>query len=481
MSKKQITTSTLGSIPGIPVIKKEEPKIPVKLVENNTIKSPKLIISKEIHQKINLLCNLFTNIEWSGVLFYDYTGEFNKDMVLTIRDILPKDLGDASSTSYDVDANIPAFMLKHKLTRCRMGHIHSHHSMATFFSGTDTNTLTIEGAESIHFLSLIVNNDNEYSAKITIKTEITDDIHTIILRNENSKSFGDVVFESNKKKEITKIEKSIIVEYCDVEIVFEDPTILQELKQVATALKTEKNKRFNYSRNNYIPVNASRNNYISKNNFPPDFTFQDHIEYGYAVDNTPHNNAINVVPKNDIPDKIENPAYGFYTMLHEKADIFEFILTSRAEIKKYYDFFDKVTAIVDEFTDRLLKLNLRKVIPSKEPIEPILKEIEEQWLVSEDMSDYTEILTTIIALLTSRISNFEDEYINVSEIMWECMLVDIIGHSTSDVDIIMNNNFSIESIIKINVYHKLADTLADPKISENLYPLIDALLETFYY
>ena len=469
MSNKQITTSPLGSITNTIVTKKEEPKIPIKLVENNTIKSPKLIISKEIHQKINLLCNLFTNIEWSGVLFYDYTGEFNKDMVLTIRDIMPKDLGDAASTSYDVDANIPSFMLKHGLTRCRMGHIHSHHSMTTFFSSTDTNTLEIEGAESIHFLSLIVNNDNEYSAKITIKTEITDNVHTVILRNENSKSFGNVVFESNKKKEIDKIEKSIIVEYCSVEIVFEDPTILQELKQVATVLKAEKNRRFNSPRNNYIP----------KNNFP-DFTIQDNIKYG-DVKNNSFDNVIHIAPKNNISDKIENPACDFYTMLLEKADIFEYILANRGEVKKYYDFFDKVTAIVDEFTDRLLKLNLLKVIPSKEPIEPILKEIEEQWSVSDDKSDYVEILTTIIALLTNRIENFVSEYINISEIMWECMLVDIIGHTTSDVDIIMNNNFSIDSIIKINIYHKLADTLADPKIDKDLYPLIEALLETFYY
>ena len=469
MSKKQITTSPLSSLPNTVVTKKEEPKIPIKLVENNTIKSPKLIIPKEIHQKINLLCNLFTNIEWSGVLFYDYTGEFNKDMVLTIRDIMPKDLGDAASTSYDVDANIPSFMLKHGLTRCRMGHIHSHHSMTTFFSSTDTNTLEIEGAESIHFLSLIVNNDNEYSAKITIKTEITDNVHTVILRNENSKSFGNVVFESNKKKEIDKIEKSIIVEYCSVEIVFEDPTILQELKQVATVLKAEKNRRFNSPRSNYIPTN----------NFP-DFTIQDNIKYG-DVKNNSFDNVIHIAPKNNISDKIENPACDFYTMLLEKADIFEYILANRGEVKKYYDFFDKVTAIVDEFTDRLLKLNLLKVIPSKEPIEPILKEIEEQWSVSDDKSDYVEILTTIIALLTNRIENFESEYINISEIMWECMLVDIIGHTTGDVDIIMNNNFSIDSIIKINVYYKLADTLADPKINKDLYPLIEALLETFYY
>ena len=53
MSKKQITTSPLSSLPNTVVTKKEEPKIPIKLVENNTIKSPKLIIPKEIHQKIN--------------------------------------------------------------------------------------------------------------------------------------------------------------------------------------------------------------------------------------------------------------------------------------------------------------------------------------------------------------------------------------------------------------------------------------------
>ena len=471
MSKKQITTSPLSSLPNTVVTEKEEPKIPIKLVENNTIKSPKLIIPKEIHQKINLLCNLFTNIEWSGVLFYDYTGEFNKDMVLTIRDIMPKDLGDAASTSYDVDANIPSFMLKHGLTRCRMGHIHSHHSMTTFFSGTDINTLTIEGAESIHFLSLIVNNDNEYSAKMTVKTEITDNVHTVILRNENSKSFGNVVFESNKKKEIDKIEKSIVVDYCSVEIVFEDPIILQELKQVATALKAEKNRRYSSPHSNYIPTN----------NFP-DFTIQNNIKYGDAKSNTPFDNVIHMTPKNDIPDKVENPACDFYTtILLENEDIFAYILISRVEVKKYYDFFDKVTAIVDEFVDRLLKLNLRKVIPSKEPIEPILKEIEEQWLVSEDKSNYVEILTTITALLTSRIEDFENEYINVSEVMWECMLVDIIGHTTSDVDVITNNNFSIDSIIKINVYHKLADILSDPKIDKDLYPLIEALLETFYY
>lgn len=41
--------------------------------------------------------------------------------------------------------------------------------MATFFSGTDQNTLLEEGIDRNHFLSLIVNNAGSYSAKVTRK------------------------------------------------------------------------------------------------------------------------------------------------------------------------------------------------------------------------------------------------------------------------------------------------------------------------
>lgn len=39
--------------------------------------------------------------------------------------------------------------------------------MSTFFSGTDTDTLKSEGADTPHFVSLIVNNNGPYCAKIT--------------------------------------------------------------------------------------------------------------------------------------------------------------------------------------------------------------------------------------------------------------------------------------------------------------------------
>ena len=44
--------------------------------------------------------------------------------------------------------------------------------MATFFSGTDTNTLLAEGSDMNHFVSLIVNNAGKYTAGITRRAKV---------------------------------------------------------------------------------------------------------------------------------------------------------------------------------------------------------------------------------------------------------------------------------------------------------------------
>lgn len=48
--------------------------------------------------------------------------------------------------------------------------------MATFFSGTDINTLREEGVDRNHFVSLIVNNEGKYTAAITRKVKGTNTI-----------------------------------------------------------------------------------------------------------------------------------------------------------------------------------------------------------------------------------------------------------------------------------------------------------------
>lgn len=108
--------------------------------------------------------------EWSGTLFYTVDGSFeNKDIEFTVRDFFVMDIGTAGFTNYKETPEICSYMMENDLLDCKTGLIHSHNSMKAFFSGTDANTLTEEGEQTIHFLSLIVNNEGTYVARVTRK------------------------------------------------------------------------------------------------------------------------------------------------------------------------------------------------------------------------------------------------------------------------------------------------------------------------
>lgn len=129
-----------------------------------------LNLTRELVDKIEYVCRELPTLEWSGTLFYKVEGSFeNEDLVLTAVDMLVQDIGSAAATEFTPSPDIGYYMATHDLLDCQMGLIHSHNSMATFFSGTDQATLKSEGADRNHFLSLIVNNAGTYTAKITRK------------------------------------------------------------------------------------------------------------------------------------------------------------------------------------------------------------------------------------------------------------------------------------------------------------------------
>lgn len=133
----------------------------------------KIIIPVEVEKKIRLLCTHISQVEWSGVLFYQVEGAFNdKDNPLTIKcvDIFQMDKGTGGYTEFNVSPDIVSYMIDHPELLSEdvfQGLIHSHNNMATFFSGTDTGTLSQEGEDMAHFVSLIVNNAGTYSAAVT--------------------------------------------------------------------------------------------------------------------------------------------------------------------------------------------------------------------------------------------------------------------------------------------------------------------------
>lgn len=132
----------------------------------------KLIITPVLEEKIRFLCARFPNNEYSGVLFYDYTGRFeDNSLVLTAKDFCLMDYGSATYTEFNKSAEICNYMIENDLLGCQQGLMHSHDNMPTFMSGTDLNTLQEEGSDMNNFLSLIVNNAGQYTAAITRKVK----------------------------------------------------------------------------------------------------------------------------------------------------------------------------------------------------------------------------------------------------------------------------------------------------------------------
>lgn len=174
----------------------------------------KMVIPPEVETKIRLLCSLVSATEWSGNLFYKATGSIEEnDLLITCVDILPMDIGSAAFTEFEMSPEVANYMVDNlELLDCQMGLIHSHQSMAAFFSGTDTATLNSEGEHRNHFVSLIVNNKGEYVAAITVKSVIDQVVKSV--------SSYHTFFEklARKEEEFTVQETVIDYYYLDIEL-----------------------------------------------------------------------------------------------------------------------------------------------------------------------------------------------------------------------------------------------------------------------
>ena len=116
---------------------------------------------------IRHLCDKFPTKEWSGVLFYTVEGSFEEGLTVHCNDFCLMDIGSGSYTEFDESPDIAGYLVEHDLLDCHLGLMHSHDSMPTFFSSTDTSTLQEEGSYKNNFVSLIVNNAGQYTAAIT--------------------------------------------------------------------------------------------------------------------------------------------------------------------------------------------------------------------------------------------------------------------------------------------------------------------------
>ncbi len=166
-----------------------------------------VIMPQHILDKIQHLCQKINKVEWSGVLFYSIEGSIKKPKTFKIilEDILPLDKGNSGYTSYKLDDRFVDYLMEEPEPRMdwKVGQIHSHHNMAVFFSGTDMSELNDNCPQHNFYLSLIVNNYNDFKAKVAILGEATIKQKKVpfIATDEDGKKYTMETLDFNHKEE----------------------------------------------------------------------------------------------------------------------------------------------------------------------------------------------------------------------------------------------------------------------------------------
>lgn len=235
--------------------KKPEPKLPEVTLQGKG----KIIISKHLQDQIDYLHRKVGSIEWCGILFFrKIEGEINnpESLVFEANDIYPMNIGSETFTSSEIEAEdvVNMYELIPDAYESRQGLIHTHHTMATFFSGTDMSELHDNAPLHNYYLSLIVNFDGKYSARIAY-------IGTI--KNLNTFTFKDSTDVEQSVE--TETEKKVLV-MVDLDIekaAFQEvvPEYFQAryeaLEQQHKESKTKSYQSYRYSPQAYTPFGGS--------------------------------------------------------------------------------------------------------------------------------------------------------------------------------------------------------------------------------
>lgn len=163
------------------------------------------------------------SFEWSGELITTEKGSIN-DLdywEITAEDIFLADVGSSGFTGYEVDKGAfkssDVVELYEKFPgllegKQKVHHIHSHHNMRAFFSGTDWENLEDRASVSNYFLMLIVNFEGVWCAKVAFKAKRKGKPETKLEFSNNTDGFKDLVLNKGKDEEV------LVVMDCSIEL-----------------------------------------------------------------------------------------------------------------------------------------------------------------------------------------------------------------------------------------------------------------------
>jgi hypothetical protein len=199
----------------------------------------------EVLHQIQYLCKLISKVEWSGALFYTTEGSIEKPgtFKITLKTILPLDMGSQAYTEYNLDERFMDFIEEDFEERCtwKLGHIHSHNSMAVFFSGTDMAELNDNAPAHNFYLSLIVNNAMDFLAKVAFIGEAKKDIKQVPYTAKNVQGHDYIIerqdFEVNTQK--------LFIFDCDIYSDLQELSVTEQfINQVAKIMEPKPVKTF---------------------------------------------------------------------------------------------------------------------------------------------------------------------------------------------------------------------------------------------
>jgi len=250
---------------------------------------------ENILHKIKFLCRAISKVEWSGILLYTVEGSIKKPKTVKIilKDIIPMQKGSAGYTEYYYnekrrdnsgyeDRMIDYFNDNPEAFEedWRVGQIHSHNSMGTFFSGTDMGELEDNSASHDFYLSLIVNNWMDFVAKIAFRA--SEGTKTIIKYQALDEKGNPYTFKSPQKEE--KKEKLFVYD-CDVQPPEEvklkvDSTFSDSVTDIIKKASTPIAPISRYGNNNDYNIFSSGRAYDYYNNRPEISGFSNLTDFG---------------------------------------------------------------------------------------------------------------------------------------------------------------------------------------------------------
>lgn len=199
----------------------------------------KVVITPALASQVSCLHNQCPkNKEWSGLLIAQITkGGINnlEEMEVTAEAVFPMDFGDATFTSFDGSAKfIDVFdqfpqvdpIKREANSQWFIGKIHSHHSMNSFHSGTDTTDLYENAPKLPFFLSLVVNYDCQPFAEIAIIGETEEKV-----MSKTKWKLRDFTHSGKEQKIEIKKTPTCLVTPCDV-VYRQDSWFVKEVQEI---------------------------------------------------------------------------------------------------------------------------------------------------------------------------------------------------------------------------------------------------------